>query len=113
MKSPKINVCVPDSDQNDYRLRMSSCFLFNIGKVRHFNTVKNRIRQRSGICGLLTRVYTGVYVGKRLCHYYDNQSHLPLVYGVTRVRYTGLHAVSGLQNPGVRGMSLLETSSFL
>ena len=39
----KINVCVLDSKQNDSCLRMSSYFLFNIGKVRHFNMAKNRI----------------------------------------------------------------------
>ena len=59
LKSPqKIDMCVPNSDQNDSCLRMSSSFLFNIGKVRHFNTVKNRIRQRPGICGLLTCTLT-------------------------------------------------------
>ena len=39
----KINVCVLDSKQNDSCLHMSSSFLFNIGKVRHFNMAKNRI----------------------------------------------------------------------
>ena len=86
MKSPEIDVCVPDSDQNDSYLRMSSSFLFNIGKVRHFNMVKNRIRQRPGICGLLMRVHIGVYVEKHPCHYYGDQSRLQLVYGVTRAR---------------------------
>ena len=39
----KINMCVLDSKQNDSWLHMSSSFLFNIGKVRHFYMAKNRI----------------------------------------------------------------------
>ena len=82
-------------------------FFFDIGKVCLFNTVKktNTIATEAG---LLSRVHTGAYVEKRPCYYYNNQSHLQLVYGITRARYTGEH---GFQCSGVRGMSLLETSS--
>ena len=55
------------------------------------------------------RKHTVVYVEKCPCHYYADQPCLQLVYGITV--YTDLHAVSSLQGPGVRGMSLLETSS--
>ena len=57
------------------------------------------------------RKHTGVYVEKRLCQNYSDQPRLQLVYGVTCTRYTDLLAVSSLQGPGARGMSLLETSS--
>ena len=67
------------------------------------------MRQRPGICGLLTHVHAGVYVEKHPCHYYGGQSRLQLV---TRARYTGLHAVSSQQSPGVQSVSLLKTSSF-
>ncbi len=107
-------MCVPNSDQNNSCLRMSSPFLFNIGKVRHFNTVKNQIRQKPGICGLLTRVHTEVYVEKHPSHCYGNQLCLQLVYDVTQAQYTSVHAVSSLQHLGAWGMSLdqLEASSF-
>ena len=42
-----------------------SSFLFNIGIVRHFNTVNNSdMVWRPGIHGLRTRIHTGVYVEK-------------------------------------------------
>ena len=50
------------------------------------------------------RKHTGVYmyVEKHSCQNYSDQPRLQLVYGVT------VFAVSSLQGPGVRGMSLLE-----
>ena len=56
----------------------------------------------------LDKCPTGVYVEKCPCYYYGNQLRLRLVYDLTRARYTGLHAVSSLQSPRARGMSLLE-----
>ena len=52
-----------------------------------------------------------MYVEKRPYYYYGDQPRLQLVYGVIQTRYMDLHVASSLQYSGVRGMSLLETSS--
>lgn len=83
-----------------HRMRKELNCYHGICKVKKLNTAD-----------LLARVHTGVYAQKHPCHYYGNQSHLQLVYGITRARYTILHAVSSLQSAGALGMSLLETSS--
>ena len=52
----KIVVCVPDSDQSTSSLCMSSAFLFNIDMVHYGHGLEyDRIRQRPGVCGLLTQ----------------------------------------------------------
>ena len=84
--------------------------------LSYLTTVRSAILLRSRIeydrgRAYATHVHTEVYVEKCPCHYYGDQPRLQFVYGVTRAQYTNLHAVSSLQHPGARAMSLLETSS--
>ena len=101
---------------------MAIGYAFFTMAVGHAYSLNMDIRERSSMVYeslfnmelIRDQKHTGVYVEKRPCHYYDDQPHLQLVYGVTWTRYTDLpvHAVSSLQGPEVWGMSLLETSSF-
>ena len=74
---------------------MYTSVLFNMGAYR-------RDRKHTGV----------LYAEKRPRHCYIRRSATPTARIRRYMRYADLHAVSSLQGPGARGMSLLETSSY-
>ncbi len=68
-------VC-PDSDQSGSSLCTSSSILFTIGKVCHFNMVKNSKAEagHTRSLGMCSRVHGGVYIVTCLCLYCGDPS---------------------------------------